>query len=184
MASCISFDFDQMLGGLQLIYSMSRKVLDSKTGSQVTKTTIGKGDWIVVCDGRKALIYENAGDEKFVNLRTKESYDHPDASTREQGASPPGRSFQSTGDGRSAVSQTDWHDEAERAFLMSLAERLNSAVAADHTKALTIVAPPRALGMIRPKYSPALRRAIVREIAKDLVKRPIDVIERLIAFKD
>ncbi|MGB7656831.1 MAG: host attachment protein, partial [Pseudolabrys sp.] len=34
----------------------------------MTKTTIGKGDWIVVCDGRKALIYENAGDEKFVNL--------------------------------------------------------------------------------------------------------------------
>ena len=150
----------------------------------MTETTIGKGDWIVVCDGRKALIYENAGDEKFVNLRTKESYDHPDASTREQGASPPGRSFQSTGHGRSAVSQTDWHDEAERAFIISLAERLNSAVAADHTKAVTMVAPPRALGMIRPKYSPALRRAIVQEIAKDLVKRPVDEIERLIAFKD
>ena len=80
----------------------------------MTKTTIGKGDWIVVCDGRKALIYEC--DEKFVNLRTKESYDHPDASTHEQGTSPPGRSFQSTGHGRSAVSQTDWHDEASVHF--------------------------------------------------------------------
>lgn len=150
----------------------------------MNNTAIAKGDWIVVFDGRKALIFENAGDEKFPNLRTKETYDHPDAPTREQGASPPGRSFQSTGHGRSAVTQTDWHDEAERAFLISLAERLNSAVAAGHTKALTIVAPPRALGMIRPEYSPALRRAIVQEIGKDLVKRPVHEIEHLITSKD
>jgi protein required for attachment to host cells len=147
------------------------------------KPKIGKGHWAVVCDGRKALILENVGDEKFSNLRTRETFDHPDASTHEQGVSPPGRSFQSVGHGRSAVTQTDWHDEAERGFLKKIAERLNSAVEAGETKAITMVASPRALGMIRPVYSAALRHAIVREIAKDLVKQPVHEIERVITSK-
>jgi Protein required for attachment to host cells len=41
-----------------------------------------------------------------------------------------------------------------------------------------------ALGMIRPEYSPALRRSIVQEIAKDLVKQPVHEIEQLTASKD
>ena len=147
------------------------------------RTAIGKGDWVVVCDGRQALILENAGDVKFPNLRTKEAHEHADASTHEQGASPPGRSFQSIGPGRSAVSQTDWHDEAERTFLKTLADRLNSAVEASETSALTMIASPRALGMIRPFYSSTLRHVIVREVAKDLVKRPIYEIERFITSK-
>jgi protein required for attachment to host cells len=147
----------------------------------VKKTGIGNGDWVVVCDGRKALILENAGDENFPILHRRESYDHPDASTHEQGVSPPGRSFSSTGHRRSAVSQTDWHDQAERMFLKTMADRLNSAIAAGQTRALTMIAPPRALGMIRPAYSAALRRAIVQEVDKDLVKTPIHEIERLVA---
>jgi protein required for attachment to host cells len=43
-----------------------------------------------------------------------------------------------------------------------------------------MVAPPRALGMIRPMYSLGLRHAIAREIAKDLVKQPVHEIERAI----
>ena len=149
----------------------------------MAKTAIRHGDWVVVCDGRKALILENAGDKKSPSLRTKEVHDHPDSSTHEQGTSPPGRSFQSIGHGRSAVSQTDWHDEAERTFLRTFAERLNSAVEAGETKAITMVASPRALGMIRPIYSAALSRAIVREVAKDLVKLPTHEIERFILSK-
>ena len=82
-----------------------------------------------------------------------------------------------------AVAQTDWHDESERSFLKKLAERLNSAVEAGETKAITMVAAPRALGMIRPVYSSALRHAIVREIAKDLVKHPAHEIECFILSK-
>jgi protein required for attachment to host cells len=149
----------------------------------MNKASMGKGHWVVVCDGRKALILENAGDAKFPNLRTRETFDHPDLSTHEQGVSPPGRSVQSVGHRRSAVSQTDWHDEAERSFLKKFGERLNSAVEAGETTAITMVASPRALGMIRPVYSSALRHAIVREVAKDLVKQPINEIEHVILSK-
>ena len=45
----------------------------------MTKIKIGTGDWIVVCDGRKALILENLGDRMFPNLHTKEVHEQPDA---------------------------------------------------------------------------------------------------------
>jgi protein required for attachment to host cells len=38
----------------------------------MTKLTIAAKDWVVVCDGRKALICQNAGDEKFLNLKVIE----------------------------------------------------------------------------------------------------------------
>jgi protein required for attachment to host cells len=116
----------------------------------------------------------------FPNFRTKETYEHADETTHVLGAGPTGRTYQSVGNRRSAVDQTDWHDETERTFLRDLAERLHNAVSAGTAKALTIVAPPRALGMIREAYSPALRSAIVREIAKDVVNRPVFEIERLV----
>lgn len=45
-------------------------------------------------------------------------------------------------------------------------------------KALIIVAPPRALGVLRHAYSPKLRAALKAEIDKDYVKTPIHEIEK------
>ena len=142
------------------------------------KMKIATGDWIVVCDGRKALILENLGDRMFPNLHTKEVHEHEDKSTAAQGSDSPGRVHQSFGGAHSSVEQTDWHDEAERAFLKSLAERLNLAVTTGETKGLTMVASPRALGMIRADYSAAVRKALHGEVHKDLVKMPVHEIEK------
>jgi protein required for attachment to host cells len=79
---------------------------------------------------------------------------------------------------RSSVEQTDWHDEAERSFLKSLAERLDVAVTRGETSALTMVASPRALGMIRSDYSAAVQKALQGELAKDLVRMPVHEIEK------
>ena len=46
---------------------------------------LGDGDWVVVCDGRKAMILENMGDAQSPNLRKKETYEHPDPPTHELG---------------------------------------------------------------------------------------------------
>lgn len=142
------------------------------------KMKIGTGDWIVVCDGRKALILENLGDRMFPNLRTKEVHEHEDASTAAQGSDAPGRVHQSMGGAHSSVEQTDWHDEAERSFLKTLAERLDLAVTTGETKGLTMVASPRALGMIRADYSAAVRKALHGEVHKDLVRMPVHEIEK------
>jgi protein required for attachment to host cells len=79
---------------------------------------------------------------------------------------------------RSAVEQTDWHDETERAFLTKLAERLDSAINAGEAKGLIMIAPPRALGMIRQAYTQQLRWALRAEIDKDFVKLPVHEIEK------
>jgi protein required for attachment to host cells len=144
----------------------------------MSKLKIHHGDWVVVCDGKKALVLENTGDEKFFNLKTKEVFDHPDQRTRELGTDAPGRSFSSVGHGRSAMEQTDWHDLEEERFLHTLAKHLDVEVKAGHVKSIVIVAPPRALGMLRPAYSHDLRKALHAEIDKDLVALPVYEIEK------
>ncbi|HEU5017258.1 MAG TPA: host attachment family protein [Pseudolabrys sp.] len=139
---------------------------------------VRNGEWVVVCDGAKALVFENAGDAKFPNLKTLEVLDHKDLPTREQGTDQPGRAFSSVGSGRSSYEQTDWQGRSEEAFLTHLAQRLDAAVSTGRTKSLILVAPPRALGMIRPAYTLALKNALRAELDKDLVKLPVHEIEK------
>ena len=145
------------------------------------KLKIRQGDWVVVCDGKKALVLENVGDEKFLNLKTREAREQPDRKTHELGTDAPGRSFSSVGSGRSAVEQTDWHEQEEHRFLQALVSHLDAAVNAGEVKSLIIVAPPRALGVLRQAYSHNLRAAVRGEIDKDFVKLPIHEIEKHLA---
>ena len=138
---------------------------------------IKAGDWVVVCDGRKALLLENQGDAMFPNLRTRETHEHDDAKTSDQGTDRPGRVHESTGTARSAVEQTDWHAQAEEDFLRTLAERLNDAVTKGETKSLILIAAPRALGVLRQLITPAVQEAIHAEIGKDYVNMPVHEIE-------
>lgn len=139
---------------------------------------IQHGEWVVVCDGAKALVLENAGDAKFPNLKTVKVFEQKDLATHEQGSDAPGRAINSVGNIRSAMEQTDWHDQSERHFLGLLAQYLDKALAAGQSKSLIMVAPPRALGMLRPQYSHALKGAIRAEVDKDLVKKPVHEIEK------
>ena len=142
------------------------------------KIKIDQGDWVVVCDGQKALILENVGDWKFSNLQTREVFEQANPPTRQQGSDAPGRSIQSVGTARSAMEQTDWHAKAERDFLADLAGRLDAAISAGDTSSLVMVAPPRALGIIRHAYSAHVRGALRGEVDKDFVKMPVHEIEQ------
>src|SRR3972149_7467146 len=145
----------------------------------MSQLSIQRGEWVVVCDGAKALGLENTGDEKFPNLKTLEVFEQKDLATHELGAEKPGRAYSPAGHGvRGPIEQTDWHDQAERDFLVQLVKHLDTALAAGKVKSLIVVAPPRALGMMRPAYSHALKSAVRAEIDKDLVKHPVDRIEK------
>ena len=145
----------------------------------MSELLIQHGEWVVVCDGTKALVLENAGDAKFPNLKTIKVFAQKDLATHELGSDAPGRAFSPANPGgRSTVEQTDWHDQSEQAFLTKLAHHLDAAVTSGKTKSLIMVAPPRALGMIRPAYSQAVRGAVRAELDKDLVKHPVDQIEK------
>jgi protein required for attachment to host cells len=142
------------------------------------KLPIQPHEWVVVCDGRKALILENAGDEKFPNLRCREEHDHPDPPTRELGTAAPGKTHASVGTARSAMEETDWHEQSEQRFLAWLAQHIDAAATRGEAKALIIVAPPRALGVLRHAYTPRVRAALKAEVDKDLVRSPIYEIEK------
>ena len=145
----------------------------------MSQLLIHRGEWVVVCDGAKGLVLENVGDEKFPNLKTLEVFEQKDLATHELGAEKPGRAYSPAGHGvRGTIEQTDWHDQAERDFLVHLVKHLDTALAAGKVKSLIVVAPPRALGMLRPVYSHALKSAVRAEIDKDLVKHPVDRIEK------
>src|SRR5258708_38616866 len=143
------------------------------------KLKIRQGDWIIVCDGKKALVLENICDDEFPNLRTREVYEHPDPKTHELGTDAPGRALNSLGTPRSAMEQTDWHTQEEEKFLRKVADRLDAAVNAGQAKSLILVAPPRALGVLRQIILCALRCAA--EIDKDFVKLPVHEIEKHLA---
>jgi protein required for attachment to host cells len=115
------------------------------------------------------------------NLRTVESHEDFNPKTSEQGSDRPGRVQESAGSARSGVAQTDWHDQQERQFLLRLATRLDEAVRKSETQKLVVIAPPRALGILREAYSPITRQALRGEIAKDYIHMPVYEIEQHLA---
>lgn len=145
------------------------------------RTTIPAGAYVVVCDGRKALVMTNKGDETYPNLAIEEVHEQDNPATRAQGTGAPGRVHQSASPSRSSVEAPDYHDEAETAFLRQVAGRLDALLSAGKVKALIVVAPPRALGALRGFYSPLVKSAVRAELDRDMVKLPVYEIEKYLA---
>ena len=97
------------------------------------------------------------------------------------GADRPTRVFDSHDGSRSGAEQTDWHVEAEIAFLRESAQALETLARQPGRPPIVIVAPPRALGVLRDNLGEATRKGLVVEIAKDLVKQPLEEIEAHLA---
>ncbi len=144
----------------------------------MSELLIHRGEWVVVCDGAKALVLENAGDAKFPNLKTVRSTSRriwrPMSSAPTSRAAPivrPGTAPQ--------CRRADRLARPGRAGLpRGLAQAPRRRGRRRQGKSLILVAPPRALGMIRPAYSHALRAAVRTEVDKDLVKLPVHEIEK------
>jgi protein required for attachment to host cells len=140
----------------------------------MTDLIIPHDTYIFVGDGRKALVLRNAGSAAAPHLTTERVFvDQKNPSTHEQGSDRPGRSFSSVGPGRSAVTQTDWHDLEEHKFAHDVASTLGRIVRERNVKALIVVAPPRALADLRKAFTDEVKKKIVAEIDKDLTKHPV-----------
>jgi protein required for attachment to host cells len=144
------------------------------------KLKFGQGDWIVVCDGARALFLENVGDEKFPNFKTLDAREEDHESAHEPHGEGAGRVHQSVGSARSAVETPDPKQQAEVVFLEDLAKEIEFAVIAGRVRKLHVVAAPRALGVLRAAYGPATRGVLGEEIAKDYTTMPVHEIERLL----
>lgn len=136
-----------------------------------------QGTWVAVCDGRKALLLENKGSAEYPKLETREHFEHKSAATHLQGSSAPGRAFSSAGGRRGSVEQSDFHDQDEKAFLRKFAECIEAHARNHEIKSLVLVAPARALGMIRPVLAANTRQVLTAELDRDYVKMPLYEIE-------
>lgn len=147
----------------------------------MTKISLPHKAWVLVGDGRKALVLRNEGDEKFPNLRTADVFqDATNPATSLMGTDRPGRTVDHVSGRRAGVEQTDWHDIAEHRFAQQVAKALDARNEAGDISALLVVAPPKTLAELRQSFSDALQRKVIGEVNKDLTKHPIHEIERLL----
>jgi protein required for attachment to host cells len=100
--------------------------------------------------------------------------------TREQGSDKPGRVHGTDGVSRSAVEQTDWHDQEEKRFAAELAEMLYKMGHAGGFEDLVVVAPPKMLGDLRAKFHQEVSDAVVAEVPRDLTQYSVPEISRLL----
>ena len=139
--------------------------------------TLKHGTWLALCDGQKALLLENQGDWEFPKLETREVFKHENPPSHLQGSSPPGRIHSSAGSQRSATSETDFHEQAIRAFVGHFAEHLDDCVRKHAIRSLVLIAPAKALGMMRTKLSDSVRQVVTAELDRDYMNMPLYEIE-------
>jgi protein required for attachment to host cells len=133
--------------------------------------------WVLVADGRKALLLVNRGDADYADLRVEQTMEAPaNPPTRDQGADRPGRAVFSTR--RSAVGQTDWHRIGEEQFAASVVHQL---LAEGDPSVLVLAAPPAFLAELRKRLPKRMRAKVIAELDKDLTHLPVGEIERMIA---
>jgi protein required for attachment to host cells len=144
----------------------------------VQRITIPPKSWFLVCDGAKALLFQNMGDNNALNLRLADMHLEPHPPSRELGAEQPGRVHESLGESRSSVRGTDWHEAAEIAFLHRVADEVEAMVGTRTIQRLILVAPPKALGVLRSHLSAPVKEVLEAEVARDLARLPAAEIER------
>ncbi len=138
------------------------------------------GTWVVVADGARMLVLENAGDEVYLDLRVVRHGEEAAPPTREVGTDRPGR-YDTPAGKRGAVEQTDWHTLEKDRFAAGLAERMNGWAQAGRFRHAVLIAAPRTMGELRRHLTGAARGLMLAEIPADLAHRTIGEIEGAVA---
>jgi protein required for attachment to host cells len=135
---------------------------------------------VLVADGRKMLFFRNHGDENQIDLRTESHDARQDRKDRYYKTDAPGTEKQSFGYGRSTYEETDFHQLEEDRWIKDAAEELKARVLRGDFEALAIVAPPKALGVLKKGLHKEVERRIVCTVNKEMSGRPIPDIEALL----
>ncbi|MEO8175276.1 MAG: host attachment family protein [Sphingomicrobium sp.] len=135
---------------------------------------------VLVADGRKTLFLRNHGDANQIDLRTEAHDQRVDAKDSDLKTDAPGTTAQIGGYGRPAMDETDFHQQAEDQWIKDAAADLKARALANDFEALAIIAPPKALGVLRKALHKEVERRIVVTINKEMSGRTTPDIEALI----
>jgi protein required for attachment to host cells len=135
---------------------------------------------VLVADGRKMLFFRNHGDENQIDLRTEAHDKRRDRKDREIKTDAPGTTKQSFGYGRSTYEEADFQQQEEDRWIKDAADELKSRVLRGDFDALAIVAPPKALGVLKKCLHKEVAKRLAFTINKEMSGRPIPDIEALL----
>jgi protein required for attachment to host cells len=135
---------------------------------------------VLVADGRKMLFFRNHGDENQIDLRTEAHEARNELKERDIKTDAPGTVKQSAGYGRSTYEETDFHQQEEDRWIKDAADELKARVLRGDFEALAIVAPPKALGVLKKCLHKEVAKRVVCTINKEMSGRPIPDIEALL----
>jgi protein required for attachment to host cells len=135
---------------------------------------------VLVADGRKMLLFRNHGDENQIDLRTEAHEEREDRKDRDIKTDAPGTVKQSAGYGRSTYEEPDFQQQEEDRWIKDASDELKARVLRNDFEALAVIAPPRALGMLKKGLHKEVERRIVCTVNKEMSGRPIPDIEALL----
>jgi protein required for attachment to host cells len=126
--------------------------------------------WILVAESSRAKIYEQ--DQPHSELHELEGFDHAASRMNDHDlvTDAPGRTFDSNGKGRHAITQDVEPKEQEAIhFARILAHHLDQNAKKKHFDKLVVIAPPEFLGFLRNSFSDHVSKMIVASVNKNLV---------------
>lgn len=135
---------------------------------------------VLVADGTKHLFLRNHGDENQIDLRTEAHDARKDRKDRIVKTDAPGTTRQSFGFGHSTYEEPDFQQQEEDRWIKDAAEDLKTRVLRGDFDSLAIVAPPRALGVLKKCLHKEVERRIVCTVDKEMTSRPTPDIEALL----
>jgi len=135
---------------------------------------------VLVADGAKLLFLRNHGDQNQIDLRTESHDARRDRKDRDIKTDAPGTSKQSFGYGAPALDEPDYHQQEEDRWVKEAAEELKKRALRNDFDALAVIAPPKALGVLRKELHKEVERRIVLTINKAMTDRPIPDIGELL----
>jgi protein required for attachment to host cells len=140
---------------------------------------------VLVADGRKMLFFRNEGDENQIDLRTEAHDQREDRKDSEIKTDAPGTAATRASSGgaetrRPAMGETDFHQQEEDRWIRDAAEEINRRALRNEFDALAIIAPPKALGVLRKELHKEAEKRLVYTINKAMSGRPVTDIEALL----
>ncbi|WP_162300750.1 host attachment family protein [Alkalilacustris brevis] len=142
---------------------------------------LSKGMWVVVADGEKAMILENAGSTAAPRLVVLDKFEQELEANRDMGTDRPGRMPDPGQSQLSAMEPTDYQRLAKERFIGQLADRVNALAAREKGRRIVLAAPPQSLAVLRDGLSKPALEAVIAELPKTLTQHPLDKIGKLVA---
>ena len=121
---------------------------------------------VLVADGRKTLFFRNHGDENQIDLRTEAHDERDDRKDREIKSDAPGTVKQSFGFGHSTYEEPDFQQQEEDRWIKDAADELKARALRNDFDALAIVAPPKALGVLKKSLHSEVEKRVVCTVNK------------------